>query len=1077
MKSTLFPILLLMAALPTNAMELFVGPHGADVNPGTRARPLASLEAGRDRLRTAGDGKHTIVLCAGTHLRTASFVLDHRDSGLTIRGEPGARLLGGRMIAGWTPSTDSRLPENARGRVMEVKLSDDLATLRRRGFGIGTSPSPPELFVDGIPQTLARWPNGDEWSTLASDGKDGFGIRVEPERLARWAGADELWVHGYWTYDWADSYEKVISVDTAAQALVTEAPHGVYGYKAGKRFYALNLIEELDSPGEYWLDRKTGTLYAWLPGPGETVLSMLEAPLITINEARDFSLERLTLACSRGEGIQIVGGSGVTVAGCVLRGLGTSGIEVTGGTNHRIVGCDLFDLGESGVSVAGGDRATLTPGGHVVENCDIHHHSRLCRTYRPAIGINGVGNKALHNRLHDGPHNAILMSGNDHEVAYNEIYRVCTQTGDAGAIYMGRNLTMRGTVIRHNYFHDIGPTINAKDGFVDVMAVYLDDCYCGTTIVGNIFDRAGRAAMIGGGRDNTIANNLFIGCNPAIHVDARGTGWASFWFDGRDPFLMNGLKEVPYDRPPYSTRYPHLAEILQDEPAKAKYNKLANNVILGPGKAIDWLDGLSERTVETVDNTIVADAAAVSLNPKSYVVSVPAFAPIPFDKIGLYKDLYRDRLPSATESPAEDMSYLDNGVIRLGVDLKLGGSITYLAESGNKVSMINSHDWGRQIQMSFYSGPVPFVPNRKQPSKTWAGLGWNPIQSGDCAGNRSVVTEHRNDGASLYVKCIPMQWPLDNEPGECTFESWIRLRDNTAVVRCRINNHRADTTQYSGRGQELPAIYTNGPWYRLMSYAGDRPFTGGELSQFKKTWTRPEEVQGSPWENWLATENWAALVNEDNRGVGVFKPGTYSFTGGFFGKPGSGGSKDAPTGYISPIQDEILDHNIQYDYEYTLIVGTLDEIRRFACENRSRSSLPDYRFEKDRQHWVYRNAVDTGWPIRGHLHVKLEADDPQLIGPTAFWDASEVPVLYVHAACMTRRTDARLFWKTSSQPHFSDEKSVGFTLKPDGNQHVYEIDLAGCPAYKGSITGIRLDPVSAGVEGDYIQIKQITWKK
>ena len=643
----------LALALPAHAMDLFVGPGGDDTNPGTKAKPLASLEAARDRLRQVGAGKHTIILDEGTYRRTVSFALDHRDSGLTIRGEPGARLLGGRIITGWTPSTDRRLPERARGKVVEVKLSDGLGTLRRRGFGISTSPSPPELFVDGVPQTLARWPNGNQWSTLVSGGESKFGIKVEPERLARWAEADELWVHGYWTYDWADSYEKVISIDTTTQTLTTEAPHGVYGYKADKRFYALNLIEELDSPGEYWLDRKTSTLYAWLPGPGETVFSTLEAPLITVSEAHNLSLERLTLACSRGEGIQIVGGSDVTVAGCVVRGLGTSGIDVNGGTNHRVVSCDLFDLGESGVSVTGGDRKTLTPGGHVVENCDVHHHSRLCRTYRPAIGINGVGNKALHNRLHDGPHNAILMGGNDHEIAYNEIYRVCTQTGDAGAIYMGRNLTMRGTMIRHNYFHDIGPTLTAKDGFVDVMAVYLDDCFCGTTIIGNIFDRAGRAAMIGGGRDNTIANNLFIGCNPAIHVDARGTGWASFWFDGRDPFLMNGLKEVPYDRPPYSTRYPDLAEILQDEPAKAKYNKLANNVIVGPGKAIDWLDGLSERTVETVDNTIVKDAAAVSLDPKNYSVSVPGFASIPLDEIGLYKDHYRQRLPSRTDSSDE----------------------------------------------------------------------------------------------------------------------------------------------------------------------------------------------------------------------------------------------------------------------------------------------------------------------------------------------------------------------------------------------------------------------------------------
>ena len=639
--SVLYLLLLLALGMPATAMEVFVGPEGKDTNPGTRRKPLASVEAARDQLRALGGGKNTITLRAGTYPRTATLALDRRDSGLTLRGEPGARLLGGRILTNWTPAADPRLPEAARGKVVRVPLSGNLGTLQRRGFGVSTSPAPPELFVNNIPQTLARWPNNDQWSAMSSGAEGKFGVTVEPSRLARWVGAEDLWVHGYWTYDWADSYERVVSVDTAARTLTTAPPHGVYGYKPGKRFYALNLIEELDAPGEYWVDRKAGALYAWLPAPGETVISTLEVPLITITDADNVTLERLTLACSRGNGITIAGGAHVTVAGCTLRGLGTSGIEVNGGTNHRVVSCEIFDLGESGVSLSGGDRKTLSPGGHVVENCDIHHHSRLCRTYRPAIGINGVGNKALHNRLHDGPHNAILMGGNDHEVAYNEIYRVCTQTGDAGAIYMGRNLTMRGTLIWHNYFHDIGPTLTAKDGFVDVMAVYLDDCFCGTTIVGNIFLRAGRATMIGGGRDNTIANNLFIGCRPAIHIDARGTGWASFWFDGRDPFIMDGLKEVPYDQYPYAKRYPHLASVLKDEPAKAKYNRLANNVIVGTGDPIDWLDGLNDKTVETVGNTMVKDAAAVSLNSKTYAVTAPGFSPIPFDKIGLYKDRYR----------------------------------------------------------------------------------------------------------------------------------------------------------------------------------------------------------------------------------------------------------------------------------------------------------------------------------------------------------------------------------------------------------------------------------------------------
>ena len=139
------------------------------------------------------------------------------------------------------------------------------------------------------------------------------------------------------------------------------------------------------------------------------------------------------------------------------------------------------------------------------------------------------------------------------------------------------------------------------------------------------------------------------------------------------------------------------------------------------------------------------------------------------------------------------MDYLDNGVIRVGVDLRLGGAITYLSPSpgaakehqGHKghqeVNVINSWDWGRQVQMSYYSGPVPFVVGDKHPSRNWAGLGWNPIQAGDDFGHGSRTVEHSNDGKTLYVKCVPMQWPLDDVPGECTFESWLAL--DGAVVK------------------------------------------------------------------------------------------------------------------------------------------------------------------------------------------------------------------------------------------------------------------------------------------------------
>ncbi len=85
------------------------------------------------------------------------------------------------------------------------------------------------------------------------------------------------------------------------------------------------------------------------------------------------------------------------------------------------------------------------------------------------------------------------------------------------------------------------------------------------------------------------------------------------------------------------------------------------------------------------------------------------------------------------------------------------------------------------------------------------GLGWNPIQTGDCYLNPSKVLEHRNDGKELYIKCIPMQWPMDNVPGECIFETWTTLDRPVIHMGYRCPNQRRDKTQYRPCPQELPA--------------------------------------------------------------------------------------------------------------------------------------------------------------------------------------------------------------------------------------------------------------------------------
>jgi len=425
-------------------------------------------------------------------------------------------------------------------------------------------------------------------------------------------------------------------------------------------------------------------------------------------------------------------------------------------------------------------------------------------------------------------------------------------------------------------------------------------------------------------------------------------------------------------------------------------------------------------------------------------------------------------LPGLQEA-AEKMSYLENDQLRLGVNLSIGGSVTFLSHKDGP-NMINSHDWGRQIQMSFYSGPNPFEPDGKKPRKDWAQLGWNPIQSGDCYGNRSTILEHRNDGKEIYVKCRPMHWPLNDQPAQCTFECWYRLDGNRVRVTSRLNNAREDHTQYSARNQELPAIYTNGPWYKLVSYQGDQPFQSKKATVL----VTKGDGRGWPWRNFYTPEHWVALLDDQDFGLGIYLPDACAFTGGYAGKPkGSGGPKDSQTGYMGPTIREVLDHNIDFRYDYTLIVGSLAEIRSHVYSHEKGRPLPNWNFAQDRQHWVCQNTTDAGWPIQSPgLQVKLGSPNAALASPQTFWHADAAPKLKLQVAFQTSAKNAIVQlqpfddlaagdwaqWgpERGKRPKPAAPIAVSFPIQGDGQMREIEIDLASHPDYRGAMTEIRL---------------------
>ncbi len=589
--------------------EIHVAPrpvvHGDDSGEGSALRPFATIERARDEVRAvrkAGAlpaGGIAVTLHAGVYELAGTLALSAEDScaegaPMVYRAAPGedVRISGGRRISGWKAVTDpavlTRLDPAARGHIVQADLkAHGITDFGQMGGGFGLSGGPGlELFFRDQPQTISRYPN-EGFITIADvhgptkiERKNAKAcvegdISYDPgtaDRVARWKDEKEPWALGYWLHDWAEQRQRIASIDPATKRMTLAQPYHHYGYRRGGWFYGFNLLCEIDRPGEWYLDRETGIIYFWPPDTdtkpiqdGEATVSILDT-LVTLNGAKHVTFQGFTFEAVRGTAIRIDNADGNRVEDCTLRNIGSWAVSISG-EQSGVYNCEVTGTGDGGIRLSGGDRRMLTPAHLVAENNHIHHWSRWNRMNRHGIALSGVGNRAANNLLHDSPHTAIHFSGNDHLIELNEIHRVCTESNDAGAIYAGRDWTMRGNVIRHNYLHHLSGFAGGREK--GCIGIYLDDMFSGVTITGNVFYDVTNAAYIGGGMDNRIENNLFIDCKPAVHVDARGLGWAHKWPGEwlREIKAKGTLSGVRFDQPPYSERYPELATLLTRTPA------------------------------------------------------------------------------------------------------------------------------------------------------------------------------------------------------------------------------------------------------------------------------------------------------------------------------------------------------------------------------------------------------------------------------------------------------------------------------------------------------------------------------
>ena len=509
---------LVCAAAPARADKapttvFHVSPSGRDGNPGTEGRPFASLgraqRAVRGKIAAGLTGGVTVLIRPGAYELAGPLKFGPADSGtrphaVTYAAADGAAVVvsGGRRITGWKRA----------GRKLWTATVGDVKAGKWHFR---------QLFVNGRRATRARTPNADKKAsylqlaeaTLSKDLKT-YRLRLPTEHVAAWKniGDVEIVIHG----NWAINRKRLATADAKSGTITLAPPHA----KAipwnrpskGKFCYLENALEMLDSPGQWYLDRKSGLLTYW-PREGEDmaaahvvapvlnrlveVVGTAEAPVRNLH-FRGISFEHTEWPLPAGgyHGIQACHygtagpkppgrrwpgiepaifcefADGVSLADGAVAHIGGSGVYFSSGTqNCRITGNHVYDIAANGLMLAGPNNPKLVP-----------KNNRICNNYVHATGVEYFGACAIwvgfaegtqiaHNLVHDTPYTGISVGWQWNPtptackrnlIEANHVYDVMKKLADGGCIYtLGYQ---PGTVLRGNLLHDVHRSAHTHGG-------------------------------------------------------------------------------------------------------------------------------------------------------------------------------------------------------------------------------------------------------------------------------------------------------------------------------------------------------------------------------------------------------------------------------------------------------------------------------------------------------------------------------------------------------------------------------------------------------------------------------------
>ncbi len=457
-----------LTACGPSTQEFYVSNNGNDTAEASQEQPLKTIEEALNRIRKEKHEGQTIVYVAAGEYRLNTPLLFSKElSNVTIQGAG----QGQTVIKG---SREMKLNWQQKGNIWEAKVQDGVQF--------------DQLYVNGKQQILARYPNYDEngghWQGHAPDA-------ISPERVKSWKNPKGGYLHVMHRGEWGGFHYEIAGVDDQGELELT----GGYQNNRPSTMHPTyrmveNVLEELDSPGEWYLSEENNRLYYWPPAGVNPATAVVEGAylkhLIEIkgteqNPTHQVTISGLTLTHTRrtfteeyepllrsdwtiyrGGAVFVEGATQVLIDDCEFTNLGGNAVfvssfsrDITISNNH------MYEIGASAISFVGspeavrspsfqygefvpleemdtvrGPKNNLYPANSTADNNLIY---KIGRVEKQVAGVQismAMDIKVSRNSIYDVPRAGINVSEGTwggHIIEYNDVFKTVQESGDHGS--------------------------------------------------------------------------------------------------------------------------------------------------------------------------------------------------------------------------------------------------------------------------------------------------------------------------------------------------------------------------------------------------------------------------------------------------------------------------------------------------------------------------------------------------------------------------------------------------------------------------------------------------------------------